>query len=73
MDLGQDLSTLSDQQIKSIVDKLSEKNLAQLRTWQDLTALQIGRAFEAKNTFALNNLRIKEQILSATIDTKEVK
>ncbi len=66
--LPKDLTTLSKEQIHEVTEYLTSLTLGTLRNRQTLVNTQISTAHAQRNDAALNNLRVKENLLTAAID-----
>ena len=67
--LPKDLTTLSEKQIQEVTEFLTSLTLGTLRKRQTLVNTQISAAHAQRNDAALNNLRVKENLLTVAIDT----
>jgi hypothetical protein len=68
--LPHDLTKLSAEQVKWCVAYHSAMLLREIRRRQELTDQQIGMAWQQRNDFALNNLRVREEILRRAAERK---
>ena len=70
MMLPHDLTKLTAQQVAWCLAYHAALPLAEIRRRQKLTETQIGIAWQQRNDFALNNLRMREEILRQATDRK---
>lgn len=70
MSLPHDLTKLTARQVAWCVAYHAALPLAEIRRRQELTDRQIGMAWQQQNDFALNNLRVREEILRRAAVTK---
>ncbi|HJT32513.1 MAG TPA: hypothetical protein VJ783_10755 [Pirellulales bacterium] len=70
MSFPRDLRLLSHEQAEFCVAFYAARPLDDIRRRQDLTAQQIGWAFEQRNDFALANLRVREELLRLAAERK---
>lgn len=69
-DLPKDLTKLTTKQAKRIINYLAKKPLKDLRRRQDLLDPQRKRAYDKRDDFSLDNIRVRTELLRAAIDKK---
>lgn len=68
--LPHDLTTLTGEQVQWCVAYHAAMPLAKIRRWQELVDEQIGMAWQQRDDFALNNLRVMEELLRCGAESK---
>jgi hypothetical protein len=70
MSLPRDLTSLTAEQVAWCVAYHAALPLAEIRRRQRLTDRQIGMAWRQRNGFALDNLRVREEVLRRAAESK---
>jgi hypothetical protein len=68
--LPHDLTTLTAEQVEWCVAYHAAMAVRRIRRWQELVDEQIRMAWQQRNDFALNNLRVMEELLRRAAEGK---